>query len=84
MTGPGNDTKDTDGTDGTGPWRPDDTVTVAELEATMRAVHAIAMRTGFAADRVEALLMASVKALLDGGQLDRAAFDRALAERQTR
>jgi hypothetical protein len=64
------------------PWQPSDLIAVADLEAALRAVHAMAMQSGHTADRVEALLMALIKALLDAGQLERAAFDRALADRQ--
>lgn len=49
-----------------------------ELRLALRSLHSRAMSTSLAADRVEALLLTVVKALIDAGELDRDQLDRAL------
>lgn len=64
-----------------GSWSKDDEVSRDELERALAAAYRLEMRTGYRAGRVEALLMAVVKSLVDSGVVDRAAFDSALAAR---
>ena len=62
----------------TPPWNRDDEIEPRELEAALRFVYALHMRTADSADRIEALLMAVVKALVDGGIVDAARLERSV------
>lgn len=59
-------------------FRPDAPLSAGELELTLRSLHSRAMSTSLAADRIEALLVTVVKALIDAGEIDRDELDRAL------
>jgi hypothetical protein len=59
--------------------KPGDEIEALELEEALRFVHTFWMRMGREADRVEALLMAVLKALIEAGEIGRDDLDRHLA-----
>ena len=61
----------------------DDGVPREDFEAAVRFVADGAMRAAHRAVRVEALLRAVVRALVEAGQLDVAAFERSLMQRRS-
>jgi hypothetical protein len=62
----------------------DDDVPREDFEAAVRFVADGAMRSSHRAARVEALLRSVVRALVEAGQLDVAAFERNLMQRPAR